>query len=343
MIHSKLVSGSGKSKMKILVINPGSANTKFKLFANQKEIAQALIEGKNALEIFLLKNKTALEEIERIGIRIVHGGGIFTKPTKITPAVLKKLERISHLAPLHNPPALAIIKEIHKLAPKLEVWGVFDTAFHATLPAEAYTYPLPAKFKIRRYGFHGTACQSALVQLKTKLKKLPKKIIYCHLGGGCSITTVQNGKSIETTMGFTPLEGIMMVKRSGGIEAGVFEYLAKTYHLSHEKLLRILNNESGFLGMTGTTDIKKIIDEKNKNAKYGLAYEVFLHKVVKEIGASVALLGGVDALILAGGIGEKNQILKKDILKKTKSLGINSKNVYQIKVSEENEIHRQIA
>ncbi len=329
--------------MKIIVINPGSVNVKFKLFEDGKEKISELIESKNPLQKFLKQNKIQLAEIRKIGVRIVHGGGVFTEPTKLTPTVLKKLEKISHLAPLHNPPALDIIQQILKLNPKQEIWGVFDTAFHATLAPEVYTYPIPAKFKVRKYGFHGTACQSALTQLKAKLKKLPKKIIYCHLGGGCSITTVQNGKSIETTMGFTPLEGIMMVKRSGSLEAGLFEYLVEEYKLTPQKLLEILNHKSGFLGMTSTTDIKKIIDQKAKNRKYSLAYEIFLHKIIREIGAGIALLGGIDALILAGGIGEKNATVRQNILKRTKALGINSKNIYQIKISEENEIYRQIA
>jgi len=333
--------------MRILVINPGSANTKFRLFENNKEVLAEMCEGQNTLVQFLRKNKIDLRKIDRLGIRIVHGGGIFVKPTRLTPAVLKKLEKISYLAPLHNPFALRIIAQIRKINPRTEIWGIFDTAFHATLPPEAYTYPLPPNlthpYRVRKYGFHGTACQSALVQLRAKLKKLPKKIIYCHLGGGCSITTVRNGKSIETTMGFTPLEGIMMVKRSGSVGVEIVDYLTERSKLSHKKIIEILNQKSGFLGLTGTTDIKKVIAQKNKNPKYELAYKVFLHKILKEIGASVALLGGVDALILAGGIGEKNQTLKKDILRQTKHLGIKAQNTHQIRISEETEIHRQIA
>lgn len=262
-------------------------------------------------------------QISGIGHRVVHGAELFTKPTIINNQVIKTIERFNELAPLHNPPALLGIRACRKLVKDIPQVAVFDTAFHQTMPPEAYIYAIPSDyykdFKIRRYGFHGTShkfvAQQAAIRLKRDLKKL--KIITCHLGNGCSITAVKNGISVDTSMGFTPLEGLVMGTRCGDIDPAVVLYIMEKKRLDTGRMSNLLNKRSGLLGLSGISndmrDILKGVSAGNRQAR--LALEVFLYRIKKYIGAYTAGMDGLDAVVLTAGIGENVPLIKDRIAK----------------------------
>jgi len=318
--------------MKILVINCGSSSIKYKLFEFPRltVITKGLIAGigeegksvKNHTQgmrlVFskLIENKAVrdLDEIGAIGHRVVHGGEEFFKPHLIDRAVMKKIEENCELAPLHNPANLAGIKASKKLLSAIPQIAVFDTAFHQSIPDYAYRYPLPAKYYrtygIRKYGFHGTSHQYVAMRTAQILKKPLRtlKIITCHLGNGCSITAVRGGKSIDTSMGFTPLEGLMMGTRSGDMDTAVAIYLMQKEHLTPFQIEEILNKKSGLLGVSGLSNDIRVIKQKAKkgNQRARLALEMFIYRIAKYIGAYFFALGGADAVVFTAGVGENN-------------------------------------
>ncbi|MCX5677516.1 MAG: acetate kinase [Candidatus Omnitrophica bacterium] len=268
--------------------------------------------------------------INGIGHRVVHGGEEFKRSTMITPGVIRSIEKYSELAPLHNPPALLGIKACLKILSGVRQVAVFDTSFHQTMPPEAFLYGLPFKFYkkygIRKYGFHGTShrfvADEAAKILKRPLKGL--KLVTCHLGNGCSMAAVKNGESIDTTMGFTPLEGLVMGTRSGDLDPAVVFYLMEKEKLSPHRISDILNKESGLLGISGVSndmrDIMKAARGENKSKglpRARMALEMFIYRIEKYIGAYQAAMNGLDAVILTAGIGENNpwimKRLKKDL------------------------------
>jgi acetate kinase len=318
--------------MKILVVNCGSSSIKYKLyrFPQNLLIAKGLIEkiGENSSsianhsqgikELFsrLLKEKVITDtgEIAAIGHRVVHGAQIFRKPHLIDGEVLKKIEECSRLAPLHNPANLSGIMGCKEALPGVPQIAVFDTAFHQTIPAAVYHYAIPTiyyeKYGVRRYGFHGTSHQF-VAQQAAKLLKKPfnsLKLITCHLGNGCSITAINKGKVVDTSMGFTPLEGLMMGTRSGNIDVAAVFYIMEKEGLSLKEMDEVLNRKSGLLGVSGISndvrDIKKEIRKGNKLAK--LALEMFIYRIQQYIGAYYFVLGGADAICFTAGIGENN-------------------------------------
>ena len=268
-------------------------------------------------------------EIERVGHRLVHGGERFTGPTALTPAVLLELEVLSSLAPLHNPPALAAIRWLGQRQPKLRQWACFDTAFHATLTPEAYTYALPADWRAggcRRYGFHGLShehlAEVAAQRWGAQGNKGPLRLISCHLGAGCSLAAVMGGRSIDTSMGFTPLEGLVMANRSGSIDPGLLLHLQRR-GLSLEALEKGLNQASGLKGLSGLSgdwlELKGAAAAGHSGAKLALA--VFRHRLLAGLGAMAASLGGVDMIGLTGGIGSRDQDLMADLQRSLNWLG----------------------
>ena len=335
---------------KILVFNCGSSSIKYRLFdvhVNGKHnsaryllLRKGLIERigqkdsgvrnhKEGIQIVLddlvhakeakLKN---FSEIFAIGHRVVHGGVEFKKPTVITEEVISKIRECIELAPLHNPANLAGIEACKELLPDVKQVAIFDTAFHQTLPAYAYIYGLPyiyyEKYNLRKFGFHGTSHQyvahEAVKILKKPLSKL--KLITCHLGNGCSITAIKNGKSIDTSMGFTPLEGLVMGTRCGDIDPASVIFLTEKEKISLEEIDRVLNYESGLKGISGISndmrEIKKAARRGHHRAK--LALEIFAYRIKKYIGGYVAALGGVDAIIFTAGIGENEKDIRKKVL-----------------------------
>lgn len=272
----------------------------------------------------------SVSEIDAVGHRVAHGGEFFSSSVKVDADVIEKIERCCELAPLHNPANLLGIKAMEKLIPGLPQVAVFDTSFHQTMPDYAYIYPLPYKYyeqdKIRRYGFHGTS-HKFVAQTGAELAGLDmakSKIITCHLGNGSSITAIENGKSIDTSMGFTPNEGIIMGTRSGSVDAGALTFLMDKYGMDTVKLNSVLNKESGFLGVSGVSsdsrDIEAAAGEGNGRAL--LTQKIFRYDVLKYIGAYAAAMNGVDLIIFTGGMGENDYISRAEICKRLTYLGV---------------------
>ena len=272
----------------------------------------------------------SVSEIDAVGHRVAHGGEFFSSSVKVDADVIEKIEMCCELAPLHNPANLLGIKAMEKLIPGLPQVAVFDTSFHQTMPDYAYIYPLPYKYyeqdKIRRYGFHGTS-HKFVAQTGAELAGLDmakSKIITCHLGNGSSITAIENGKSIDTSMGFTPNEGIIMGTRSGSVDAGALTFLMDKYGMDTAKLNSVLNKESGFLGVSGVSsdsrDIEAAAGEGNGRAL--LTQKIFRYDVLKYIGAYAAAMNGVDLIIFTGGMGENDYISRAEICKRLTYLGV---------------------
>ncbi|MHA1331215.1 MAG: acetate/propionate family kinase, partial [Candidatus Hodarchaeales archaeon] len=272
---------------------------------------------------------SSADEIEAVGHRVVHGGEEFVNSTVIDTKVVDTIERLSSLAPLHNPHNLSGIKAARKALPNIPHVAVFDTAFHQTLPEYAYRYAIPndwyIKEKFRKYGFHGTSHYYVSQKAISLLKEMgieAKRIITVHLGNGASITAIRNGKSIDTSMGLTPLEGLVMGTRSGDIDPGAV--LALMQKLSLKDVDRLLNKQSGFLGLTEVTndmrDIEKSYSQGDEKAI--LAVKLAAYRVKKYIGAYFAILGGLDAIVFTAGIGENSHLFRSEILKGLECLGI---------------------
>jgi len=336
----------------ILVLNCGSQSIKWKIFKKNLK----LVKGKEIKISNSRKYKEILEKelkiisknnfpIEKIGHRVVHGGEKFRKPIKINEGILKKLEKYNKLAPLHNPFNLLGIKTAKKIFSKADQIAVFDTGFYRDLPPKAYIYALPEnlrkKYGFRRFGFHGISHEYAAnfiaKEINKPLKKL--KIISCHLGGGASITAIKNGKAIDTSMGFTPIEGLVMMTRSGDVDPGIILELCKTY--SSQKISEILNNISGLKGICEKGDMLEILKMAKKgNQKAKLALEVFVYHIQKYIGSYFAILGGCDILVFTGTIGSGSKKIRNMICQNLNILK-NSKIMF-IKTDEELAIAKKI-
>ena len=262
-----------------------------------------------------------LDELGGIGHRVVHGGEKFANPVVITDEVIKGIEECVDLAPLHNPAAILGIKACKKLAPNIKMVAVFDTAFHQTLEKKRYIYPIPyeyyEKYGVRKYGFHGTSHQFVSTEAAKMLGKEIEdlKIIVCHLGNGASVTAVQGGKSVDTSMGLTPLEGLIMGTRSGDLDPAIIEFIANKENKTASEVVNILNKESGVYGLSGVSsdfrDIKAAKAEGNKAA--GAALDAFVYRVVKYIGAYAAAMNGVDAIAFTAGVGENDDATRAQI------------------------------
>lgn len=349
--------------MKILILNAGSSSLKYELFESRadsrvKSIFSGIFDGRGKpirdYKKAVLKVKTAIEakfsketrfRIAVIGHRVVHGGEIYKKPVVINKKVIKEIRKLSNLAPLHNPPNLACILACKKLFPNIRQIAVFDTSFHQTMPEKAFLYALPYKFykkyKIRRYGFHGTSHQYVFEKACEISGRKIKKAITCHLGNGGSITAIKNGKVIDTSMGFTPLEGIPMGTRSGDIDPSIIFYLLEK-GFSAKEINEILNKKSGLLGVSEISpDMRKIWKKyKEGDKKANRALEFFAYRVAKYISSYVAALGGLDALIFTAGIGENAWYLRKMILSYLKWLP--KKRVFIIPTDEEKKIAEEV-
>jgi acetate kinase len=253
---------------------------------------------------------TQASDIDIVGHRVVHGGNEFEKSTLVTPEVKTAISRMAVLAPLHNPANLEGIEVVERILPSIPQVAVFDTAFHRHIPLPAMVYPGPYEWfeqQIYRYGFHGIShqfCSRRAAQILGKnLESL--RLITCHLGNGCSLAAVQHGHSIETTMGFTPLEGLMMGSRSGSIDPGIILYLLQQKKLTVEQLDEMLNKASGLKGISGAGDMRQVLlDIEMGKPRAKLAFDMFVHRLRYYIGAMLATLGGLDALVFTGGIGE---------------------------------------
>jgi acetate kinase len=295
--------------------------------ANHEEGIQLIVSHLTDAATGVIKDKS---EIFAVGHRVVHAGEKFNGTVPITDAVLAALKECIPLAPLHNPPNITGIEACQKILPGIPMAGTFDTAFHQTMPEKAYIYPLPYEYyrehKIRRYGFHGTShfyvAKQGAKAMGKKLEDL--KIITCHLGNGSSMAAISNGVSVDTTMGYTPLEGLAMGTRCGDIDPAIPLVLQRTLGLSHEQVDSVLNRKSGILGISGVSSDMRDINEKaaagHPQAK--LALEIFAYRIKKYIGAYIAAMNGVDLVIFTAGIGERGREERVMVLEDMESLGI---------------------
>ncbi len=334
--------------MQIAVINSGSSSLKFKLFdMDTKEILSSkLLENIGEKNSKIKTHHEALESLDidfssldAIGHRVVHGADEFHLPTLIDDEVIKKIKALIPLAPLHNPANIEGIEVACGYAPNTPQIAVFDTAFHSNMPREAYLYALPyemyEKHKIRRYGFHGSShsfvSEEASKILKKDLSEL--NLITLHLGNGASACAIQKGVSIDTSMGFTPLEGLVMGSRCGDIDPAILIHMQQVLGMCVEDIDKLLNKDSGLLGICGQNDVRELINSQDEKSK--LALNMMIRRVKKYIGSYLALLGRVDAIVFTGGIGENSAYVRDKVLDSEFFKGIE---VLVIKTDEELEI-----
>jgi len=348
----------------ILVINSGSSSIKFSLFRTGEGEPQSLFEGevtgigkqKSTFEfrdadgrnlsdargevevetsvdaIGLVVNavsKPGLPKVEAVGYRVVHPGAKLDRHQRITEAVLDDLQEAVVFAPLHNPAVIAVIKEMMSKYPDVHHYACFDTVFHQTMPEAATTYPVPVKYReqgVRRYGFHGLSCESIVRQLQAeKATPFPKRMVIAHLGSGCSVTAVVDGRSIDTTMGLTPTGGVVMGTRPGDLDPGLLLYLLRQIQGNQVNALeKMLNHDAGMVALSGMPNDMKAVREAvaRGDARARLAVEIFTRSVKKAFGSFIALMGGVDAVVFAGGIGEHDAKSREEILNGLESLGV---------------------
>ena len=350
--------------MKILVVNAGSSSLKYQLIDMKKEsciakglcerigaddsklihkvkgkedyvVEQAMASHKEAVQLVLdtLVDKKVgvikkLDEIDAVGHRVVHGGEKYTESVIIDNEVILDCEKLSGLAPLHNPANIIGIKACKDVLPDKPQVAVFDTAFHSTMPSYAYLYAIPyniyTNLQVRKYGFHGMSHKYVSELANKAVHKKSSKIITCHLGNGASVSAIKDGVCIDTSMGFTPLEGVAMGTRSGDIDPSVVMYVAKRVGRPFEDVMSVLNKKSGILGVSGVSndfrDVAKAAEEGNERAQ--LALDIFAYRVKKYIGSYIAALGGVDAIVFTAGVGENDAKMRAKILEGMEGLGI---------------------
>jgi acetate kinase len=349
-------------KTKILVCNAGSSSLKFSFFdaedevllagggidwlrkparlvfrqADRPEIREELKLEKHADAVvrileYLQAGQSAaldsLEDLRAVGHRIVHGGNRYSSAVLITAEVKRTIEELTELAPLHNPASLDGITAVEQALPKVPQVAAFDTAFHASLSEAARTYPVPKKWTrewgIRRYGFHGLSHSYCTGQAAKMLGRPSLRLVIAHLGNGASLSAVRDGICIDTSMGFTPMEGLMMATRSGTIDPGILIYLLRHKGLDVNALDEALNYESGLLGISGTSsDLRQLLSELPHNRDARLAVDVYVHRIVQTVGAMAATLGGIDALVFTAGVGEGSSEIRKRVCEKLKYLGL---------------------
>jgi acetate kinase len=315
--------------MKILVLNCGSSSVKYTLFDSLNPLQNGVIERVKNYDDVLCQILDGIDKVDAIGHRVVHGGDRYKESVVIDSVVMQSIEALIHLAPLHNPSNLAGIQAVAARYPNMPQVAVFDTAFHQSIPDYAYMYALPYHLyqedKIRRYGFHGTShryiAKIASSFLQKPLNEL--NLITFHLGNGDSVCAIQNGLSIDTSMGFTPLEGLMMGTRCGDIDPEIILYLEKQRGLSIEEIDVLLNKESGLKGICGASDMREVAElAQIGDIRAALAIEMFVYHAKKYLGSYMAILGRVDAIVFTGGIGEHSALIRQKILQNLTHLGI---------------------
>ena len=351
-----LVINAGSSSLKYQLLNPETGDLLAKGLCERigidgKFTYKPQVEGKKVLDAIDVAMPThseaiqavldalvdaengvigSMKEIDAVGHRVVHGGEAFNKSVLITDEVMKAIEDCIPLAPLHNPANLTGIRACQKVMPGVPMVAVFDTAFHQTMPAKAYMYALPYEYyendRARRYGFHGTSHKYVAGRAAAMLGKKPEelKLISCHLGNGSSVTAVDGGKSVDTSMGFTPLAGLPMGTRAGDLDAGILQYVMNKYGLSIDEMLNVLNKKSGVEGLSGVSsdfrDLENAAAEGNEKAS--LSREKFAYEVKKYVGAYAAAMGGVDAIIFTAGVGENDKAIRAMVCKGLEYMGV---------------------
>ncbi|MBI2148443.1 hypothetical protein HYU23_02090 [Candidatus Woesearchaeota archaeon] len=353
---------------KILTVNLGSMSKKYSFYTNNNRLFDLKIyrldnkyfayffsnykkENKeisikefynSANYVFKILNNFGFEFVDAIGFRVVAPGKYFLNHKRIDNNYMKKLKYYSELAPLHIKPLIDEILKIRKLT-NAKFFGISDSVFHSNIQGVARYYAINKnisdKLEVLRYGYHGIALQSVINQIKEKYKKLPDKIIVCHLGGGSSITCIKNGKSFDTSMGFTPLEGIFGSSRCGDIDLNAVNYLIKKLSIKQD----YFNYETGFFGLTGFSDLRDVLDLNNKGNKNAIfALELYSYKIKKYIGSYYAAMNGLDFLVFSGAVGENSQFVRTLVCKNLEALGINPNKILVVKTDEEKEIIKEV-
>ncbi len=304
--------------MSILVFNSGSTSLKYKLFSRHslRILGRGNFQNLNKQSDYLFVLKGILErvkglhDIEIVGHRIVHGGDKFLKPTIINNQNIKALSKFDNLAPLHNPTQLKVLKLARKLLPNVPHVAVFDTSFFSSLPEKAKIYAIPwkyyKKYGIQKFGFHGISHKYVATQAAQKLKRKFNSInlITCHLGGGCSITAIKKGRPVDTSMGLTPMSGLVMMSRSGDLDPALIFYLNRNFNLSNNEIYNLLNFKSGIKGLFGKNNFLQLLKAvKNKNQKAKLIFDIFIYSIQKYISSYYGILGNLDAIVFTGAIG----------------------------------------
>jgi acetate kinase len=348
--------------MNILVCNAGSSSFKFSLFeaedelllaeggidwttkptrlifhrAGQQEVREELNLQKHSDAAARILNDLqagpsaplrALGELQAVGHRVVHGGERYTAAVRITPEVKRVIGELAELAPLHNPASLDGIIAVEQVLPGVPQVAAFDTAFHATLSESARTYPVPRKWTrdwgIRRYGFHGLSHSYCAGRAAEMIGRRDLRLVLAHLGNGASVSAVRNGLCVDTSMGFTPLEGLMMGTRSGTVDPGMLVYLLRHKGLDVNELDHALNYQSGLLGLSGvSSDMRQVLSARQDNPNARLAIEVYVHRIRQTVGAMTATLGGIDALVFTAGVGEHAPEIREQVCENLNYLGL---------------------
>jgi acetate kinase len=317
----------------VLVVNAGSSSLKLRLLGDRDQLlATADLAGDADLDggvIDRLRAEAGGVPVDAVGHRVVHGGPVFTAPTRVADDVRRRLGALVELAPLHVAAALAGIDAAADALPGVPAVACFDTAFHAAMPPAARTYALPRawneRWSLRRYGFHGLshayAVRRAAEVLGRRLDDL--RVVSCHLGAGASLAAVVGGRSVDTTMGFTPLEGLVMATRSGTVDPGLLLWLLQHGGVGVDELAVSLEQDSGLKGLSGTSgDLRDVLDRRAGDPHAALAYDVFVHRLRREVGAMTASAGGLDVLVMTGGIGEHSATVRADVVAGLDHLGL---------------------
>lgn len=367
--------------MKVLSVNCGSSSLKFQMYEmpEEKVLISGYVEkigledcfwtvkvnGEKKKDARYLKNHTEavavlieelfknnivenLEEIKGVGHRVLHGGEKYSDSVIITDEVIKDIEDLTKLGPLHHPGNLAGIKAMKEALPNVLMVAVFDTAFHQTMPKYNYIYPVPyewySKYGVRKYGFHGTSHKYITTKMKEKLGKEDVNLIICHIGSGASIAAVKEGKGYDTTMGLTPLDGLMMGTRSGAIDPSIIEYVCKEANMDVSEVTNALNKKSGFLGIAGVSDCRDVENEMaNGNELATLAYKMYNDRIAKYIAEYyIELEGKVDDIIFTAGVGENGKEVREYVLNKLSPLGIKLDKEKNDSIASYREIHEGI-
>lgn len=312
------------------MVNPGSSSLKVSLLEDGDRVAATTVDRVDGSDHALDDLVAEPDRLDAIAVRFVHGGPDHTRPVVADAGVLADLAAVSELAPLHNPPALAAAHAMRELHPRVPLVACFDTTFHSTLPPAASTYALPrewnARWGLRRYGFHGLSHSWALRRAADLLDRPPRdlRVVSCHLGGGASLCAIRAGVSVDTTMGFTPMEGLVMQTRSGSVDPGLLLHLLAQDDVTPGRLAEVLDRESGLRGLSGTSgDIREVLaarDAGDDDAR--LALEVYVHRLVGQAAAMTAAAGGLDALVFTGGIGENRPDVRAETARGLAHLGV---------------------
>jgi acetate kinase len=324
--------------MSILIINAGSSSIKYSLYesATLRLVDHGLIEeikdhheGFETMAKQLEQHGVDITQIDAIGHRVVHGGEKFHEPARIDEELIREITALIPLAPLHNPANIEGIIAARAIAPTVPNFAIFDTAFHQSMPPHAYRYPLAHEFyetyHVRRYGFHGTSHYYVATRAATLLGKALDELnlITLHIGNGVSACAIEKGKSIDTSMGMTPLEGLMMGTRSGSIDPSIIGYLMREKGLSIEEVETLLNKKSGLFAIAGTNDLRSVIEMKERGDEHAaLAIEMFAYRLRKQLGAYMAVLRGVDGIVFTGGIGEHSPLIHEMVCEGLEHMGI---------------------